>query len=324
MSATADRAPATPGTGDGARGSAPLVAFTWNLRGSTDALALACRYLATLGSFVAALQELPDDAETALSIAVGEHKLKLLSRGMLRWNKKDETAMVAPKVALLASDGVDVDPIGNRHEYKPQLDDRRRLEGVTLRSEVWQNLQVLGVHAWDPISRHQIEERQAWAGIMSEVVRDFWLGGPLIVMGDLNANPWSPEVTNRTGLYALRRKDWPERGSGKLPGTDKHATPLYNPMWQLLADDAQGGHGTIFYPGSDLRWSCFDQIIVSDHLREHIGPPSVLRRLCDRDLVDDRGAPKKRGGEAELSDHLPVQVTVDLGEVTSCRISATS
>jgi hypothetical protein len=323
MSAAAEHGPATPGTGEGARGTATLVAFTWNLGKSAEALALACRHLATLGPFVAALQELPPDAETALGIAEGEHKLKNLSRWMLRWNKKNKTAMVAPKVVLLASDGVDVDPLGNRHEYEPTIDDMRRLEGVTLRSESWQDLQVLGVHAWDRKSRYESEDRQTWAGIMNDVVRDFWSGGPLIVMGDLNAHPWSPEITDRSGLYALRRKDWPEQGSGKLAGKDKHATPLYNPMWQLLADDARGGHGTIFYPKRDLRWHCFDQIIVSDHLREHIGPPAVLTQLCDRTLVDGKGAPRKRRDKAELSDHLPVQVTVDLGKVTSCRISAT-
>jgi hypothetical protein len=226
---------------------------------------------------------------------------------------------VDPRVVLLASDGIEIDLLGNRHEYKPRLDDRRRLEGATLRSEVWQNsLQVLGVHAWDRKSRPKKKQRREWASIMSNVLQDFWDGGPLIVMGDLNAHPWSAEITARSGLYAIRGKDWPDQGHAKLAGRDEHVRPLYNPMWQILADGAPGGQGTLFYPDArDLRWHCFDQIIVSEHLRDNLGPPTVLTKLGDRILIDGQGAPKKQRGQPELSDHLPLQVTMDLGKVTS-------
>lgn len=309
----------------GARGTeqaAPdtgLVAFTWNLGGSSDALDLACRHLATQGPFVAALQELPAEAGTRLTLAAGEHRLKVLSRGLLRWDEKQVMHTVNPRIVLLASDGIEVDWLGNAHEYKPHLDDQRRLEGLTLRAESWpKSVQVLGVHAWDRKSRPKKKKRREWASIMSNVLRDFWEDGPLIVMGDLNAHPWSAEVTARSGLYAVRRKDWPHEGSGKLSGRDAHVRPLYNPMWQLLADGSPSGHGTLFYPNDrDLRWHCFDQIIVSEQLREHLGTPTVLTKIGDYLLVDEDGVPKKQRGTRKpaLSDHLPVQITMDVGKV---------
>jgi len=330
MSVSVDRGendPAASAVDKGDERAEKLVVFTWNLNGSPGALDLACKHLATQGSFVAALQELPADSDLRLTTALGESSLRLLSRSMLKFGGKTQIRTIDPTVVLLASDDVEVDPIGKSHEYRPELDSERRLEGLTIRSTNWQDLQILGVHAWDRRSRPKRKKRLQWAGIMRDVIHEFWSGGPLIVMGDLNAHPWSEEITERHGLYALRWKDWPEDGRGKLANREQYATPLYNPMWEILPDGATGGRGTIFYPNDrDQRWHCFDQIIVSNHLREHIGPPSVLTTLVDCNLVDEKGIPRKQRvngkDKPELSDHLPVQLTIDLGKVTPCKISA--
>jgi len=68
---------------------------------------------------------------------------------------------------------------------------------------------------------------------------------------------------------------------------------------QILPDGASGGHGTLFYPKYDLSWRCFDQIIVSQHLRESISPPTVLTSLGDRNLVNKKDRPKKRKSRRE-------------------------
>jgi len=291
-----------------------VVMFTWNLRQSMDALKLACTHLAKLGPFVAALQELPSNVDSGLIQELGDNKLKLLSRSM---PKKNEN-LAHPAVVLLASNDIDIDQTGRRHEYDVQRDSERRLEGLPLRSNRWQNLQVLGVHAWD-----RSRPRGQWTVLMRDVLSAFWNGtDPIVVLGDLNAHPWSPEITGRHGLYALRWKDWPARGHGKLAGREQYMTPLYNPMWQILPDGATGGHGTLFYPKHDLSWRCFDQIIVSQHLRESISPPTVLTSLGDRNLVNKKDRPKKRKSKPEISDHLPVQLTMDLGKVAPCKVSA--
>jgi hypothetical protein len=203
--------PVMPVAEERAQASGRLVAFTWNVNRSPEALHLACRYLATQGSFVAALQELPEDDGQSLSVALGGSKLKCLSRAMLKPDDKNLIRAVDPSVVFIASDDIEIDVLGKSHEYKPELDSERRLEGLTLRSEVWQNLQVLGIHSWDRRSRPSEKKRLQWSALMGDALRTFWDGGPLIVLGDLNANPWSYEISSRDSLYALRRKDWPDR-----------------------------------------------------------------------------------------------------------------
>ena len=315
--------PASPHEGAGTKREDKLVVFTWNLNGSAAALDLACKYLATQAPFIAAFQEFPAEFDPPLAGILGQNEVKVLSRSPLKFGEKGQIRTVDPSVVLLASDDIDVDPLGNRHEYKPELDSERRLEGVTVSSRAWQDLQILGVHGWDRRSRPKKKKRQLWAGIMRDVLQDFWSGGPLVVMGDLNAHPWSAEITERHGLYALRWKDWPAEGEAKLANRERYATPLYNPMWSILPDGAVGGSGTIFFPNErDQRWHCFDQIIVSAHLREHITSPRVITSLLSRALVNENGTPLRLRDEPEFSDHLPVQLTIDIGKVTPCRISA--
>jgi hypothetical protein len=322
----ADQEDGASAADEGGRTPGTLAVLTWNLHKNPNALDLACKHLKELGSFVAAFQELPEngDATFWLTKATGQSKLKVLSRGMLKLvGHGSDLRVVHPKTVLIASDDIDIDLLGKSHEYKSAIDDQRRLEGFTLRSREWQNLQVMGVHGWDRFSRSSSEERSDWAALMRSSLDEFWDGGPLIVMGDLNASPWSAEVTGRRGLYALRRKDWPTERQSKLVGRDRYVTPLYNPMWQILPDAGSGGHETIYHPDEhDLRWHCFDQIIVSEHLRAHCGLPVVLTTLAGCNLIDDKGAPRRHKDGFEFSQHLPVQMTIDLRKVEPCRISA--
>ncbi len=235
--------------------------------------------------------------------------------------------MIYPKAMLVASDDIEVDQFSmpKRLSYDPQLDEQRRLDGVAINSSKgWGNLKVLGLHAWDRRSRSTRIDRNAWMSIMRNILDVFWSGGPLLVLGDLNANPWESEVTSRMGLYALRYKDWPiNQEDSKRPGVAKYAKPLFNPMWQLLGDDS-GERGTLHYDKLDLRWHCFDQIIVSKELREFLGKPTVLTKLLNEDLVDKHGVPKKKKiGKDKLvfSDHLPLQVVIEIGKVDVCRLS---
>lgn len=144
----------------------------------------------------------------------------------------------------------------------------------------------------------------------------FWSGEPLVVLGDLQSNPFDREITHRTGLHALRKKDFPD-GELNLPQTNVSVKALYNPMWPLLLDEAGGPKGTYHFRGAtDLFWHCIDQIIVSLDLESYVGKPEILTALQDatgerKDLVTPRGLPNDR----DYSDHLPVQMTVDIDQV---------
>jgi len=322
---TIDQNPPGTFTADAGGGaSTTLVAFTWNVHKNAAALDLACQHLKGQGPFIACLQELPKEADRAflLTKVTGEHKLKVLSRGALRPVNDDRLlSLVDSTIILISSDDIEIDWIEKNHEYHPELDDKRRLEGFTLRSPQWRKLQVMGVHGWDRINHRSDYERADWGKIMRDVLDNFWDNGPLVFMGDLNANPWSPEVTRRSYLHAIRRKDFPLRGDErKQEGKERYVEPLYNPMWQIIPDRASGAHGTLSYEDEhDLRWHCFDQIIVSRDLADHCGMPEVLTSLLGCKLINDNGTPLPKGKSYEWSQHLPVQMKIDLGKVEPCR-----
>jgi hypothetical protein len=95
--------------------------------------------------------------------------------------------------------------------------------------------------------------------------------------------------------------------------------PLYNPMWALLPDGGTDQRETYFgvKAENDLRWHCLDQIIISEHLREHSSAPVVLTKLGNHDLVG-------RTGKPNIGDHLPVQMVIEIGKVPSCQTSVSS
>lgn len=284
---------------------AMILFFTWNVNHNLDAMKLACEHLARAGSCVAAFQEAPDvDAATVAAWSGGN--LSLL----------DATASGATKVIFIASADLSLDPTGRRHQLAPTLDANCRLEGLTLLSGAGTRFQVLGVHGLDRVNYRSAEDRVTAGGLLRRVIDSFWTGDPLVVLGDLQSNPFDREITHRTGLHALRKKDFPD-GELNIPQTNVPVKPLYNPMWPLLLDEAGGAKGTYHFRGAtDLFWHCIDQIIVSLDLAPHLGKPEILTALQDaaragQDLVTAHGLPNDK----KYSDHLPVQMTVNIDQV---------
>lgn len=132
----------TTSVGAGTRPDGSLLVFTWNVYKNSQPLELACRHLKDQDAFVAAFQELPDDV--SLDVTIEDHGLKLLTRKTL--DKKLES--IAPKIALVSSPDIEIDWVGKSQEYNPDLDDKRRIQGYSIRSTkaMWRALQVLGVH----------------------------------------------------------------------------------------------------------------------------------------------------------------------------------
>lgn len=313
MAVTADAGVSSPAAGPSdvaAPGDGRLLLFTWNLHSSPEALELACKYLAKQASCIAAFQELPEEFGTDQLVLWGEGRLRRLDQPALTSTSRT-SKWIESSVALIASEDIEIDLLGKKHEYSP-LDSERRLAGVTVTTKSWPRvqLQVLAVHAWDQWNRNSEVNRGDWKRIARGVLDEFWVDGPLVVMGDLNANPWDHEISSRSGFYALRQKDWPRQDrKTKQHGAERYARPLYNPMWVLLPDGSERP-GTHYYDGadSDLRWHCFDQILVSGDLQPYIRRPEALETLDGESLV-------KQNGEPRIGNHLPVQLTIDMGKV---------
>lgn len=144
---------------------------------------------------------------------------------------------------------------------------------------------------------------------------------PLIVAGDLNANPWHREVTDRSGWFAGRPGEQPGE-QYQLEDEAVYAVPLVNPMWSLVT----GGRapGTFHGDHDGLQWHCLDQVLVSRDLATRPLVPVIRGWMSSRSLVDKAGKPLQgpvmRDGERKrdyiYSDHLPVEMILS-GEVVA-------
>ena len=139
----------------------------------------------------------------------------------------------------------------------------------------------------------------------------FWRNDrPLVMLGDFNADPYDAEVSARNGMFAVRDsaetvRDWE---SVLVAGPMR---PLYNPMWHLLPESGTRPGGTYLLNSQDrgIRWRLCDQILVSRDLVSRIdGLPEILPKLSTTRLTTKDGNP-----QTSISDHLPVQLRINLG-----------
>ncbi len=83
----------------------------------------------------------------------------------------------------------------------------------------------------------------------------------VLIMGDLNDDPFSPSV--RDHLKAVRERRTVAHPYNRLTTNAKQKAPkLYNPSWSFFA---QADHGTYYY-WNEWTWNVFDQVIVSPGL----------------------------------------------------------
>ena len=199
---------------------------------------------------------------------------------------------------------------------------RPRMVGATFGGASWGGLQGLGVHLDNRWSNPEGQGRGVDASKWQSDFLSFWKGGPLVALGDFNAEPHHPEVCARDGgFFAVRDRDTLSR-----PPVVVHESlrlPLYNPMWSHLQEkDGSVPRGTHHYEHDQKGigpW-VYDQILVSRELVVGLrGTPSIwgnmggTRYLTRRDGRSDGGYPRS-------VDHLPVGAFVDLEEVYLCRI----
>ena len=143
-----------------------------------------------------------------------------------------------------------------------------------------------------------------WAGQQVKVEKDSILRAnprmKLIVMGDMNDDPFSPSMAKSLG--ARRKME------------DVKSTDMFNPWWQILLD----GRGTLKYDG---KWNLFDQIVMSQSCISGCASKNYssltfykaeifMRDYLFQDGGKYKGNPKRtHAGGVWLdgfSDHLPV------------------
>lgn len=278
-----------------------ITAFTWNLNRSEAAVTLAVDYLSALGgAFVAAFQEAPDSLAAALPSGAGAPKLIA----------PHASSVPATGIAIVASPNVARDPTA-------PVFSSERLEAVHLLI-AGKRCAIAAVHGPDLVNNSTERDRAEWGLFASDTLHAFWHDGPLIVLGDFNANPWTSEMTSRRGFLASREADWREhhRESYRMPYSGVKRRPLLNPMWPLVV---QSGWSAASYKGrhEDVSWHLIDQIVISSDLAPSNPPPrpSVLTQLETASqvvrLVDDQ-----ERLSPGWSDHLPVRLDLHLPQAS--------
>ncbi|WP_437279368.1 endonuclease/exonuclease/phosphatase family protein [Sorangium sp. So ce375] len=303
-----------------------MLTFTWNLRGKDKALEIACKYLAAKGTVVACFQEMPErttedqirgwsgDALAALTPLTDQRVVMLASRDVVSENR---AITFIPGVQRAAAE---------------------RMVGVDVKAPRLGLIQMVGVHLPDLRNLPRDWPRERIVASLSDQMRLFWNGGPLVVLGDFNAHPFDREIALRTSLWATRDKIDLNDERDPIPARDdfgmdifhqgeRYASradlagvksfqklrPLYNPMWRWLPERGAHPRGTYYRKDDDsvVTWQCLDQILVSPDLASRIERLEILDRLGDEVLVEAN----RMTMNGEYGDHLPVELALKNEEV---------
>lgn len=124
-----------------------------------------------------------------------------------------------------------------------------------------------------------------------------------IIIGDLNSNPYDPELLGTNAFNAVLFKDV-INAQEYISFEQKRFRRLYNPIIHYISEDTKM-YGSIYNTNSSNSpiWHCFDQILVTKPLINSIQNLAYLKEIGSTTLMAQR-KPKE-----SISDHLPLLVT---------------
>ena len=148
----------------------------------------------------------------------------------------------------------------------------------------------------------------------------------VLVMGDLNDEPWDRSVLDMLGAgFSVDHLEEPIRfARGNLPSYRAYAGKsawLFNPMWSLMSDPDQGTH---HYAGATQTMNMLDQFIVSrglyfglQGLRLKEARPGVPHvEIFRPEVMSTRGKGRprefRRDTRTGYSDHFPILTTLEV------------
>lgn len=132
----------------------------------------------------------------------------------------------------------------------------------------------------------------------------------LVVIGDLNANPYDRELILPTSFNAVLFKDVMRRSDkGMFAGIEYPR--LYNPTIHFLSEEGKMYGSYYRLASSEINpiWNCLDQALFSASLMDRVAGYRYLRSIGGHSLMADVRP------DANISDHLPLLVSLsELGE----------
>ncbi len=126
----------------------------------------------------------------------------------------------------------------------------------------------------------------------------------LILMGDLNMNPFDPGMNLPTGLNAMMTRACVTAGHRTYLGIQYDF--YYNPMWSLFGDGSKGPAGTVYDTSSQgpYGWNMLDQVVINHSVLNEFQEVTIMTQAGSTCLIDARGRPDTK----VASDHLPISV----------------
>lgn len=130
-----------------------------------------------------------------------------------------------------------------------------------------------------------------------------------IVLGDFNADPFSPLMTAAPGLHATMDKEIAGSRSRSFEG--QPVEYFYNPMWSRLGDESHGPTGTFHYAkggANQIGWHTFDQVLIRPDLLPayESGALNVITAVGSTQLLLNGKVHKA------ISDHLPLLLRLEI------------
>ena len=132
----------------------------------------------------------------------------------------------------------------------------------------------------------------------------------LVVIGDLNANPWDEGITDKESLHALQTRAEAKKG---LQYKGEYYPALLNESYQL-ARSTSTGHAQVWGTfkhkqsklHSTLRWHILDPVIVSADVAASVSVRTEAPSLPWNEGLGEEAA------DSPYPDHLPIVVQLEL------------
>lgn len=134
--------------------------------------------------------------------------------------------------------------------------------------------------------------------------------GRIVVVGDLNMNPFEAGVVSSDGFHGVMHRDIASRISRTVRSEERKF--FYNPMLGYFGDRTTGPPGTYYYGSTNsvaYFWNMFDQVLFSADLMDAFDDDNleIVTTVGETSLVDHRGLPDS----TIASDHLPLVFGLD-------------
>lgn len=255
--------------------------LTWNLQKRDAALEALASHTAALSRqaapFIVAVQECADDH---MAIAA---RVRSLGGGVVHSMGNGTMSVLCSAPVTQAA--APRDSVGDRLVLTDATFDGRRLAIVN-----YHGMARGGAGSPDEVERGGIASEARWR------IDDHAAGGPVIVLGDFNAEPTSAEIQS---IFCFSFAPEPPPASGRSHNRDRSILRVFPPR---LVTPSKGTYAWRTSHARGSGWRVLDYFVAGPNLAvQQVG---VLRKLGGKRLTD--------GTWPILSDHLPVAGTLDL------------